>query len=96
MPYFFNPKPASTDRVLFDDVKGNEDRRDSAAHVYDDFQNPKAAKMRGGFPRKKSLQELEEQFKRKQGKDEPEVKGLASVTEKRMDGIEGESTMSTR
>jgi len=97
--YFINPHPTkqaqSSDRVLFNDLAGNEDRRDSAVHVYDDMQNPLAAKMRGGFPVKKTLKEIEESFK---GEETPEseVKGMATVSEDRLVGIEDVSTHATR
>ena len=94
---FFAPKiPASTVKVLFNEPAQNEGRKDTAAHVYDDFKNPYAAKMKGGFPRKKSLEEIEELHKRMEdGKKPPPVEGEATA-EKRLDGIEAESTKATR
>ena len=101
MPGYFAgsapPKPAQSDKVLFNEPAKNEGRKDTASHVYDDFKNPKAAKMRGGFPRKKTLDELKALHDRKEGKtdEKPPIVGEASA-EKRLDGIEAESTKATR
>ena len=102
MPGYFAgmapPKPAQSDKVLFNEPEKNEGRKDTASHVYDDFKNPHAAKMRGGFPRKKTLEELQALHDRKEGKapaEEPPESQEASA-EKRLDGIEAESTKATR